>query len=150
MAKMYHYQECGLSNVWLENGYKVRKTAYGEALAIEDVEGLYDSIACGLVEKSGPLTAREIRFLRKHLGVSQRVVADALGADVQTVSRWERGKITIPPASDRLLRAYYREIKDGNARLKELIDRLNELDNQEVDRKLRLKREVDGPWKLAA
>src|SRR3990167_4117385 len=102
MAKMYHYQECGLGNVWLKNGYKVRKTPYGEALAIEDMDGLYDSIARGLVDKRGPLAAREIRFLRKHLGMSQRVFADALGADEQTVSRWERGKTVVPPASDRL------------------------------------------------
>lgn len=31
---MYHYTQCGLDNVWLENGYKVKKTAYGQAVAV--------------------------------------------------------------------------------------------------------------------
>ena len=25
MSKMYHYKECGLDNVWLVNGYNVRR-----------------------------------------------------------------------------------------------------------------------------
>ena len=31
----YHYTESGLRNVWLENGYTVRQTPYGETIAIE-------------------------------------------------------------------------------------------------------------------
>lgn len=29
---MHHYTESGLQNVWLENGYHVRKTPYGDAV----------------------------------------------------------------------------------------------------------------------
>jgi DNA-binding transcriptional regulator YiaG len=153
MKRMYHYKECGLDNIWLVDGYQVRRTAYGEAIAIEDVEGLYDLIARGLVEKAGALSGKEIRFLRKHLGRSQRALGAVLGSDEQTVSRWERGSTAMPAAADRLLRGYYREIKQGNARLKELVDRLIELDN-EIDRPFRLKRGrqsgSEKAWKIAA
>jgi hypothetical protein len=38
---MYHYTESGLRNVWLENGVTRRKTAYGVATSIQDVDGLH-------------------------------------------------------------------------------------------------------------
>jgi hypothetical protein len=37
---MYGYDDAGLRNVWLANGYTVRKTRYGKAVAIENVGGL--------------------------------------------------------------------------------------------------------------
>jgi putative transcriptional regulator len=153
--KMYHYQECGLDNVWLVNGFQVRPTSYGEAISVEDVEGLYNSIARSLVEKAGSLGGKEIRFLRKHLGHSQRVLGAVLGYDEQTVSRWERAISDVPPSADRLLRAYYREVKDGSAKLQELVNRMNTLDDEMAERQLRLKRatETEGhekEWKLAA
>lgn len=155
MKKMYHYKECGLDNVWLVNGYHVRHTAYGDALSIEDVAGLYDSIARTLVEKVGTLGGKEIRFLRKHLGQSQRALGDILGSDEQTISRWERGETTIPASADRLLRAYYRELKQGDAGLKELLDRLAERTVRKPAQPVRLKRATEREsgekeWKLAA
>jgi hypothetical protein len=63
--KRYPHRESGLDNVWLVNGFHARTTSYGEAIAIEDVEGLYDAIARSLVEKVGTLGDREIRFLRE-------------------------------------------------------------------------------------
>lgn len=155
MSKMYHYKECGLDNVWLVDGYHVRRTPYGEAIAIDDVPGLYGSIARSVVEKAGALSGKEVRFLRKHLDSSQRVLGAALGSDEQTISRWERGETKIPGAADRLLRAYYRELKHGNAGLKELFGRLGKLDGQVAERQLRLKRAAKSrgcqpAWQLAA
>jgi DNA-binding transcriptional regulator YiaG len=37
------------------------------------------------------VNGRDIRAARKRMGVSQAGLADALGVDVMTVSRWERG-----------------------------------------------------------
>jgi hypothetical protein len=37
---MYHYTETGLQNVWLANGYNVRKTSDGDAISIENADGL--------------------------------------------------------------------------------------------------------------
>ena len=40
---MYHYKECGLQNVWLENGYFIQKTKHGKAVSFHDVEGLHQA-----------------------------------------------------------------------------------------------------------
>jgi putative transcriptional regulator len=32
----YHYTECGLDNVYLENGFTVHKTAYGRGVSISE------------------------------------------------------------------------------------------------------------------
>ena len=41
---MYHYTDGGLRNVWLVNGYEVRKTPFGEAVAFHDGDGLTQAI----------------------------------------------------------------------------------------------------------
>ena len=41
------------------------------------------------------LTADEVKRMRSELGLSQRNLANKLGVDVMTVSRWERGKIVV-------------------------------------------------------
>ena len=40
MKKGYRYTESGLTNVWLANGYTIRKTKYGEGVSVQDVDGL--------------------------------------------------------------------------------------------------------------
>lgn len=38
------------------------------------------------------MDSKEIKALRKRLGLTQKVLADRLGVDAITVSRWERGE----------------------------------------------------------
>jgi len=38
---MYHCTESGLQNVWLANGFKIKKTEGGKAVATMDAEGLH-------------------------------------------------------------------------------------------------------------
>jgi hypothetical protein len=83
------------------------------------------------------------------------VLGEVLGYDEQTISRWERESSAIPPAADRLLRAYHQDVRDGSVKLKELVQRITELDDAVAEKQLRLKRasECDGcekEWKLAA
>ncbi|WP_230413133.1 hypothetical protein [Paraburkholderia antibiotica] len=52
----------------------------------------------------------------------------------QTVALWEK-KGKIPKTADRMFRAIYLEAVDGNVRLKELIERVANLDRK-VDEKL--------------
>lgn len=125
---MYHYTEIGLQNVWLANGYNVRKTPYGNAVSIEDADGLHRAIGRRLACKSH-LTGAEFRFLRKELDLSQRRAAELLGSTEQTVALWERtGKI--PKTADRMFRAIYLETIDGNVKLKEMIERIAGLDRK--------------------
>jgi len=129
---MYHYTESGLRNVWLENGVTRRKTAYGVATSIQDVDRLHKVIGRALAQQSH-LTGTEFRFLRKELDRSQHRLAELIGTTEQTVALWEKhGKI--PKTADRMLRAIYIETIDGNVELKEMIEHTANLDRREEEK----------------
>ncbi len=92
-ARKYRYIECGLDNVYLLNGFTIRSTPYGRAVAIDNIDGLHRTIARFLVREKKELTGKEIRFLRHELKYSQNRLAALLGVTEQTVARWEKGEI---------------------------------------------------------
>jgi putative zinc finger/helix-turn-helix YgiT family protein len=57
----------------------------------EVIEGLRHEIALLIVQGSGPLTAKEVRFLRETLGMTQAQLAERLDVIRGTVTRWEAG-----------------------------------------------------------
>jgi DNA-binding transcriptional regulator YiaG len=59
------------------------------------------------------MTAKEIIELRSQLGWSQKKLADHIGIEVMTVSRWERGLHQPKGAS---IRALERLVKQANRR----------------------------------
>jgi DNA-binding transcriptional regulator YiaG len=143
MIKGYRYTESGLTNVWLANGYTIRKTKYGEGVSIRDMNGLHRALARALSNKPR-LTGTEVRFLRKEMGLSQRGLGELLGATDQAVSLWER-KGQLPKTADRLLRLIYVEHDQGNAPIRTTIQRINDLDSQE--REQIIAKEAKGGWK---
>ncbi|WHZ20090.1 MAG: hypothetical protein OJF55_002239 [Rhodanobacteraceae bacterium] len=132
---MYHYTDSGLRNIWLANGYKSKRTPYGVAVAIEDVEGLHRVIGLCLAREKPKLTGREFRFLRKELGLSQAAFAEAVGNDAQTVALWEKNKTRLPVWADRLVRKLYLEATGGNEKLRDLLERLKNQDEQQRESK---------------
>ena len=145
---MYRYTESGLRNVWLANGYKLRETPYGKGVAIENLDGLHRAIARQIVRLPRPLGGAEFRFLRKQLELSQAGLAGYLGCNPQALARWEKGKSRIPKPAERLLRAFYRESDEGNAQIRELVERISR--RGVVQRaKLEFARR-GGEWKAAA
>ncbi len=125
--KMFRYSGCGLRNVWLQNGYEERKTSYGKAVAIQDVEGLHRAIALHVIRSRPRLSGSEFRFLRKELELSQTALGKMFGYEGQTVAIWEK-KGNVPKLADRAVRAIYREITEGNASFKEIVERLDDID----------------------
>jgi DNA-binding transcriptional regulator YiaG len=148
MKKGYRYTESGLMNVWLANGYTIRKTKYGEGVSIRDVEGLHHALAQALANKPR-LTGAEVRFLRKEMGLSQRGLGELLGVTDQAVALWER-KGRLPKTADRLLRLIYVEHDRGNAPIRATIQRINETDTPENEKIIA--EEARGRWttRLAA
>jgi DNA-binding transcriptional regulator YiaG len=144
---MYHYIESGLRNIWLVNGYKIEQTEYGEAVSIQDVEGLHRLIGA-IIARRPKLTGPELRFLRKELGMSQKSLADFVGTSEQTVSLWER-RGNVPRATDRLIKLAFLETisKEGNVKIKATIERLNQLDAKGFEK---LELEKAREWKEAA
>lgn len=132
---MYHYVDSGLRNVWLANGYRVKRTAYGSAVAIEDLEGLHRAIGQCLAREKPKLTGREFRFLRKELGLSQAAFAAAVGNDAQTVALWENNKTRLPVWADRVMRKLYQEASGRNGKLRDLLERLKDQDDSEREAK---------------
>ena len=121
---MYHYTDGGLRNVWLANGYEIRKTPFGDAVAIQDLEGLTEAICHAFVRKAKPLTKTEFRYLRTSgLMLSQAALGTALGVDAQTVARWEKAA-RIPKMADKMIRLTYLEHANGNVRLKSAFETL--------------------------
>jgi len=122
MSKYFHYTACGLDNVWLANGYKLKTTRHGTAVAVNDVDGLHQLIANTLIDKPGRLTGKEFRFLRTQLGLSQEALGVMLGFSENAVSLWER-KDTVPAACDQWLRMSVLAKLEGNTKLADAIAR---------------------------
>lgn len=103
----YHYTESGLRNVWLV-GVEIFECDCGERFAfIPCAQELHKLIAEIFLKKEDQLSGREIRFLRKHMGLKAKDFAKQIGVRNVTVSRWEQ-EITIPPEPiDRLIRFFY-------------------------------------------
>lgn len=154
---MFHYTLSGLDYVWLQNGYKVRETKYGESVAIEDVEGLHRMIAKDIVSNRVSLTGPEFRFLRKELKMSQASIAGVFGNDTQTISLWERGEGEVPKWAHRMLRALYIEVTTGAAGIQQMVERVNELERTILEASHQFTTEkrmelvdTDHGWELAA
>jgi len=127
---MYHYTECGLKNVWLVNGYRQR----GDAVSIEDSEGLHKAIGRMLANKPR-LTGAEFRYLRKELGLSQVRLSVLLKASEEAVSLWER-KGRVPYTAAQIVQAAYLEMVDGDIKFRELVERMAQMDNKQAERML--------------
>jgi DNA-binding transcriptional regulator YiaG len=143
MKNAYHYTESGLRNIWLANGYTVRKTKYGDGVSIHDVDGLHRAIAHAVANKPH-LTGAEVRFLRKEMEMSQRGLGELLGVTDQAVALWEK-KGRLPKTADRLLRLIYVEHEGGNVPIRATIQRINDID-QHGDEQI-IAEETKGRWK---
>ncbi|RDI58708.1 helix-turn-helix domain-containing protein [Microvirga subterranea] len=125
----YHYTDSGLDNVYLENGFTVHKTPYGEGISIQNTEGLHQVIGRSIVMAPKAINGAELRFLRLEMDLTQRSLAAFLGSTEQNVRRWEKARRTaIPGPADRLLRLLYSEYSGGDGSVRSLVERLAELD----------------------
>lgn len=145
----YHYIDSGLDNVYLENGFTVHQTPYGEGVSIHDTDGLHKMLGELLVELPRPLNGAELRFLRVQMDMTQKALAGVMGEDEQALRRWEKARSKpIRGSADRLLRALYNEYVGGDGTLRGMVERLAELDQVEVA-PIRL-REDHNHWQIAA
>lgn len=133
----YHYVDCGLDNIWLVGGVERTDTPYGPATAIHDLEHLHHAIAMDIIA-SPQMNADEFRFLRMELDLSQAALATLLRTKVQQIHRWENGKSKIPGPAQIAISSYYTESKDPDSRMKDLLDRLAEIDSATITDETRL------------
>lgn len=102
---MFRDRGCGLPNVWLESGYELHETKWGQTVSITDSDGLFRAITLELCLSDHELDGNGVRFLRKRLELTQSELGTSLGCSAQAVAKWEKGEVaTIPTAAARLLR----------------------------------------------
>jgi putative transcriptional regulator len=147
-SQPYHYVQCGLDDVYILNGYALHKTPYGHGITVENAEGLHEAIGRHLCFNKAFLNGKEFRFLRKLLDLTQAELAVALGCDVQSVARWEKGKTDINGAADRLMRVLYLASRLGKIDAAELIRDISTLDAKITDRQVF--EDTPEGWKAAA
>ncbi|HEV8202316.1 MAG TPA: helix-turn-helix domain-containing protein [Candidatus Polarisedimenticolia bacterium] len=115
-AAPYHYLRSGLPNVFLL-GVKRRhcQECAVETVAIPRLGQLHEVIARVLLEKPAGLTGAELRFLRKHVGLSAVDFSGQLQKDPSTLSRIENGQQSLGVSTDKLARAIVlAEIEHGD------------------------------------
>lgn len=111
--QMYQYVESGLDNLYLENiEVRVCKSCGDRFPRIPRINELHDTVARAIVLQPYPLSGKDIRFLRQHLGLKAREWAALMPVDVTTLSRWESGEQKIGPQSDSLIRLLYIRLKE--------------------------------------
>jgi putative transcriptional regulator len=147
-AEPLHYTQCGLPDVWLLNGFRLRSTPYGDAVSVENIDGLHRTIALHLVQKKADLTGCEVRFLRKRLDKTQGELAALLRLDPQTVARWEKDQTDMSGPADLCVRLLVLEKETGSSAIGQIAEQVAAL-NSERGSQL-LFEETDEGWRVAA
>ncbi len=101
----YHYTECGLSSVALQNVLVFECSCGARIPELPAIEQLHHFIAIDLLRKDSLLNGEEIRYLRKMAGLSQAELAEFMGVHKTRPSKWERSSDKMATTSDRLFRS---------------------------------------------
>ena len=143
---MYRWDDMGLKNVWLANGYTLHDTPYGRGISFDDVEGLTRAVCLALARKPGKLTGAEFRYIRQSgLSMSQPSLGKVLGADAQSIARWEKsGKV--PKWANRMVRLVFEAHADGDAAIRRVVERINDIDRL-VNQRIVLEQTARRGWR---
>jgi transcriptional regulator with XRE-family HTH domain len=98
------YPESGLDNVQLLNVPLWACTNGHEELEVPAVEELHNLLALMIVRQPAPLSGRDIRFLRRRLGLTARDFSARMGWTPEWQSQLENGHVTAPRSSDLLMK----------------------------------------------
>jgi putative transcriptional regulator len=148
---LYHYQESGLDNIYLKDGFiREQNAEYGELISVVNAGELHNVIGAQLAAQAHALNGKEIRFLRKELNMSQRVLAQMLGVDEQTVARWEKEQIPMPRGNQLVLRSYYLDLQLGDGKFRELVEKLIAMDEVGAATQKSYETIHKGAWRVCA
>ena len=103
--RQYRYSESGMANIVLQGVTVAECSKCGNSeVLIPRMAKLHRAIAQALIKSPARLTGEQLRFLRKHLGMSGDQLGQYLHTDKTKISKWERGEDSIGPPTDRLIR----------------------------------------------
>lgn len=95
----------------------------GQSLPGSIIDFTLDHLAAETVRSPHRLSAQQARYLRKHLALSQKALAERMGIYRETVAKWECGDSEISPQHDYILRGL------TISRLRGFADLWSEIDN---------------------
>jgi len=144
----FRYTGCGLDDIWLISGYTVEEHDGEQAVTIRNLEGLHKAIGESLIQRKKILSSKEVRFLRRQIGITQSEMARLVGCDAQQIARYEKGENKMPGPTDRLVRMLYKEHIGGDVPVRAILKALDELDSRMNDRHT-FKETLEG-WREAA
>ena len=126
VKELLHYTACGLDDVYLVSGYEIKKTHYGDGIAIKNLDELNNAIGSYLVTEKRDLSGKELRFLRKQLDLTQGELGQLMELSDQQVARWEKDKCGIKGAAASIIRFLYIEHLKGKLKIRGLLETLEE------------------------
>ena len=145
---LYHYQECGLPNVYLAGiDVAICKECNEKFPIIPSILDLYDKIAEAVALKPQTLVGIEVKFLRKQLGLTAVQWASFMKTDKATISRWENDHNPIGRQSDALVRyLYFRLLEEKNDTHfhQNISGRITSVENR-IDEEIGFKIPADNP-----
>jgi len=126
---LYQYTLCGLENIYLKNGYDRSVISGGNGLAIHELYDLHKVIAKTIINQAAPLSAKEFRFIRIELDLSQKAIGDLMDKTDQMIAKWEKGENKIPVLADKAIRDLYMD-SIGEPHIVNLLYTLKDFDTQ--------------------
>ena len=121
---LYHYTDGGLRNVWLANGYEIKKTPYGYGVVFHNLDGLTQSICIALSRKASRFTGAEFRYIRSAgMLPSQPALCKSMGIDGHSVVRCEKNS-QVSHLADKLVRLLYTDQAEGNELIAKAVERI--------------------------
>jgi len=130
---VHHYLDCGLENVFLEGGFEVIDTPYGQGITIDDLDGYIAVLLIALSKKPMPLNGKEFRFLRTELDLSQTTMGELCGRKERRLRDWEKNNENVPDPANTIIRIVYKERFDPTVTFEGLSKDIRNL--QALDRK---------------
>ena len=106
-AKTFIYQGLGFPIELID---APMKKVLGEWVIDIDMNELQKFIFKGLIHKPYPLTGKEMRFMRKFIGLSTTDFGEKLGLSHATVVKWEKEQAKISPIQEAYIRIFFLEI----------------------------------------
>lgn len=146
---MFRYIDCGLSNIWLMNGYQHKNTGNKKNTEINDVAGLHRLIAHSIITRRSPLISSEMRFLRHEINLSRQSLAMKLGVEVAFITHWECSDRRLPRVADVNMRILYATTRLTGSDTSLSIHLLADLDYHPSPEPLVFKYTEEG-WKLSS
>jgi transcriptional regulator with XRE-family HTH domain len=147
----YLFLESGLDNVVLRKVKLLKCNQCGSVTPLlSKINQLTQIIASALVLKPSELTGKEIRFLRKYIGLTGEQFGRKLGLTKEHVSRIENEKLPVGAQTERLIR--YVSISanpDLQGEMAQLLELLDTIKNEPQKERIEIN-SVTGSFEYAA